>query len=56
MAVSKPATAGVKRPAVSSEAAGPRDRHERYEATRPDGVAVIIDRNIDTGEQSVTEK
>lgn len=31
-------------------------RFEEFEATRPDGVVVVVRRNIDTGEQSVTEK
>lgn len=31
------------------------DRFETFEATRPDGTIVIIERNIDTGEQTVTE-
>jgi hypothetical protein len=31
-------------------------RRETFEATRPDGTVVVVDRNIDTGEQTVTEK
>lgn len=31
-------------------------RYETFEATRPDGVVVVVERNIDTGEQTVTEK
>ena len=31
-------------------------RFEEFDATRPDGVVVHIRRNIDTGEQTVTEK
>lgn len=31
-------------------------RREKFERTRPDGTVVVIDRNIDTGEQKVTEK
>lgn len=31
-------------------------RSETFEATRPDGTVVVIVRNIDTGEQTVTEK
>ena len=31
-------------------------RRETFEATRPDGIVVVIDRNIDTGEQTVTDK
>ena len=34
----------------------PSVRREKFEATRPDGIVVVIDRNIDTGEQTVTEK
>ena len=34
----------------------PSGRREKFEATRPDGIVVVIDRNIDTGEQTVTEK
>lgn len=32
------------------------DRFESFEAVRPDGVVVVVTRNIDTGEQTVTEK
>ena len=32
------------------------ERRETFEATRPDGTVVVVDRNIDTGEQTVTEK
>ena len=31
-------------------------RRESFESTRPDGTVVVVDRNIDTGEQTVTEK
>lgn len=31
-------------------------RIEKFEATKPNGTVVIVERNIDTGEQSVTEK
>lgn len=31
-------------------------RFEKFERTRPDGVVVVIERNIDTGEQTVTKK
>jgi len=31
-------------------------RREKFESTRPDGTVVVVDRNIDTGEQTVTEK
>lgn len=31
-------------------------RFESFEVTRPDGVVVVVKRNIDTGEQSVTVK
>jgi membrane protein involved in colicin uptake len=31
-------------------------RVEKFEATKPNGTVVIVERNIDTGEQSVTEK
>lgn len=34
----------------------PKGRREMFEATRPDGTVVVVDRNIDTGEQTVTEK
>lgn len=33
-----------------------KPRIEKFEATKPDGTVVIVERNIDTGEQSVTEK
>lgn len=32
------------------------ERREVFEATRPDGTVVVVDRNIDTGEQTVTDK
>lgn len=32
------------------------DRHEKFERTRPDGAVVVIDRNLDTGEQVVSVK
>ncbi len=31
-------------------------RWETFEATRPDGTVVVVERSIDTGEQTVTEK
>lgn len=31
------------------------DRIEKYEATRPDGTKVTVERNIETGETSVSE-
>ena len=31
-------------------------RFESFEATRPDGAMVVVRRNIDTGEQTVTVK
>lgn len=31
-------------------------RMETFEAVRPDGTVVVVERNIDTGEQTVTEK
>jgi hypothetical protein len=33
-----------------------KDRHEEYDATRPDGTVVRIRRNIETGESSIVEK
>jgi len=42
----------VDSPVVEPEAG----RREKFEATRPDGTVVIVDRNIDTGEQTVTDK
>lgn len=55
-----PATPEVETPAPeASEAEKPAEveaRREAFEATRPDGTVVIVDRNIDTGEQTVTEK
>lgn len=42
--------------APEAEASGAIEyRYETFEATRPDGTSVIIERNIDTGEQTVTE-
>ena len=49
-------------PNAKAEAAAPVEaesasgRRETFEAIRPDGTVVIVDRNIDTGEQTVTEK
>lgn len=37
-------------------AAQKKARTEKFERTRPDGTVVVVERNIDTGEQSVTEK
>ena len=34
----------------------PKYRFEEFDATKPDGTVVRVRRNIDTGEQSVTEK
>ncbi len=31
-------------------------RMETFDAVRPDGTVVVVKRNIDTGEQTVTEK
>jgi len=31
-------------------------RREKFTATRPDGTVVIVDRNIDAGEQTITDK
>ena len=31
-------------------------RTETFEATRPDGEVVVVERNIDTGDQTVTSK
>ena len=41
---------------VEPEAEVAPGRHEVFEATRPDGTVVIVDRNIDTGEQTVAAK
>lgn len=60
--------APVEPEAVEPEAAEPeavekaprarkaKERREVFEVARPDGVVVVVDRNIDTGEQTVTEK
>ena len=46
----------VKTPSADSAVgADPAERHEKFTATRPDGTVVTVDRNIDTGEQTVTE-
>ena len=34
----------------------PDGRIETFDAVRPDGVVVVVVRNIDTGAQTVTEK
>ena len=44
----------VKRETPKVDAAP--ERREVFESTRPDGTVVVVDRNIDTGEQTVTEK
>ena len=44
----------VEAPEVEQEAI--EHRYETFEATRPDGVVVIVERNVDTGDQTVTEK
>ena len=31
-------------------------RTEKFEAVRPDGTVVVVSRNIDTGEQTVSKK
>lgn len=46
--------AAVKRETPETEATP--ERRETFESTRPDGTVVIVDRNIDTGKQTVTEK
>lgn len=43
-------------PAEAKPARKAKDRREKFEAIRPDGTVVIVDRNIDTGDQTVTEK
>ncbi len=40
------------RPLVTP-AVEPKGRTETFDAVRPDGVAVTVTRNLDTGEQSV---
>ena len=44
--------------AVKPEAKAPavKPRTETFEATRPDGEVVVVERNIDTGVQKVTSK
>ena len=46
----------VQEPVVDVKPDEADGRRERFEAVRPDGTVVIVDRNIDTGEQTVTEK
>lgn len=46
--------APVETPAA--EPVEPSGRWESFEATRPNGDVVVVKRNIDTGEQSVTDK
>jgi hypothetical protein len=43
-------------PEPEPEPEDPTERHEKFEATRPDGTVVVVDRNIDTGVQTVTDK
>ena len=49
---------GVPNVAAEATEAEPKAkaRREKFTATRPDGTVVVVDRNIDTGEQTVTEK
>lgn len=53
-----PATAPAEPEPVekTTRARKAKERREAFEVTRPDGVVVVVDRNIDTGEQTVTEK
>lgn len=46
------------KPVTPTPAAAPVEvgRFESFEATRPDGNVVVVRRNIDTGEQTVTVK
>lgn len=46
----EPEEVEVEAPEVATE------RREVFEATRPDGTVVVVDRNIDTGEQTVSDK
>lgn len=41
---------------AEDEATEPSGRWESFEAIRPNGDVVVVKRNIDTGEQSVTDK
>lgn len=41
---------------VEAKHAKSKDRFETFEATRPDGTIVVVKRNIDTGEQTVSDK
>lgn len=38
------------------EAVEPSGRWESFEAVRPNGDVVVVKRNVETGDQSVTEK
>lgn len=42
-------------PEVEEQAENPEHRFEEFERERPDGAIVLVRRNIDTGEQTVTE-
>jgi len=53
MAGKSPSAAPV---AVVRTEVAPVGRREKFTATRPDGTVVTVDRNIDTGEQTVTDK
>lgn len=54
----EPDTAEADEPAkpVEPKPKKVKDRMETFEAVRPDGTVVVVKRNIDTGEQTVTEK
>lgn len=43
-------------PAKPAAEKAPKHRFEKFERERPDGTLVVVERNIDTGEQTVTEK
>lgn len=48
----KPIAAEAQDP-PTAPAVEPEARTETFDAVRPDGVAVTVTRNLDTGEQSV---
>ncbi|WP_146114395.1 hypothetical protein [Microbacterium sp. MYb72] len=55
-ATAAPAAAAPAKPAQAAKPKEPKHRFEEFDATKPDGTVVHIHRNIDTGEQEVTEK
>ena len=48
--------ADASKPQKPSESKKAKHRFETFDSVKPDGTVVVVKRNIDTGEQTVTEK